>query len=287
MNWILASFLMFLSSALLYTLIRKGQKLQISTAVNSLAMFMIPVPLLFAYAQITHQSLVVTPQQLGLLFFSALAFSWLGNLFSLKSIEVSPNPGYSLIISKSYVVFTSIASVFLFDSKLSVGSLIGIGCIILFSAVIILADKKKEKEVHSLRWFWLALGSFFCFGGLALMSKYLLNQGVSVSARLFYVFLFVSFILLAEMKMRKEKIGFVFQNLPILFGIGVSGMLFNIFMQLGFQTAPNPGFVNAVNASSIVLVTLLSAYLFGDELNGKKLIGVIGVTVGLLLLFIT
>lgn len=287
MNWILASLLMFISSALLYVSIRKGQKMQISTAIYSAAMFIIPLPLFLLYGLITRQSMMVTPTQMGLLFLTALAFSWLGNLFSLKSIESSPNPGYSLIISKSYVVFTSFASVFLFGSKLTLGSLIGIGCIIAFSALIILADKKKEKEVHTFRWFWLALGAFFCWGGLALMSKYLLNQGVSVAARLFYAFFFVSLILLAEIKIRKEEIGSVRQHLPLLLTMGFFGTLFNLFMQIAFQTAPNPGFVNAVNASSIVLVTLLSAFIFGDELNGKKLLGVMGVTAGLLFLFIT
>lgn len=286
MNWILASILMFVSSAVMYTLIRKGQKLGISTTVNSLALFVIPVPMFWLYAEVTHSSLEVTPTQLLILFLTALFFSWLGNLFSLKSIEQAPNPGYSLIISKSYVVFTVLASIFLFNSELSWKSAGAIALIVIFSAVIILADKRKTQLVRSYHWLWLAFGAFFCWGGLALVSKYLLNQGVTVAARLFYAFLFVSLILIVEFKVRKEKITFQRSNLWLLLAIGTLGMLFNLFMQLGFQYGPNPGYINAVNAASIMPVALLSAYFFQDELNKKKLLGIIGATIGLILLFL-
>jgi uncharacterized membrane protein len=68
--------------------------------------------------------------------------------------------------------------------------------------------------------------------------------------------------------------------------IGVFGASFNYFMQVGFNLAPNVGFVNAANAASISLLTLMSAIIFKDELTLRKLVGVVGVTVGLLILFL-
>ncbi|OGM20950.1 hypothetical protein A2771_04335 [Candidatus Woesebacteria bacterium RIFCSPHIGHO2_01_FULL_38_26b] len=68
--------------------------------------------------------------------------------------------------------------------------------------------------------------------------------------------------------------------------IGVFASSFNYFMQVGFNLAPNVGYVNAANASSISLLTLLSAYFFKDDLNKRKLIGIFGVTAGLMLLFL-
>lgn len=67
--------------------------------------------------------------------------------------------------------------------------------------------------------------------------------------------------------------------------IGIFGSSFNYFMQVGFNLAPNVGFVNAANAASISLLTLMSAVFFKDELSVKKMIGIVGVTAGLLLLF--
>ncbi|MCA9369421.1 hypothetical protein KC721_03915, partial [Candidatus Woesebacteria bacterium] len=75
-------------------------------------------------------------------------------------------------------------------------------------------------------------------------------------------------------------------QLSTLLWIGVFGASFNYFMQVGFDLAPNVGFVNAANAASISLLTLLSAVLFKDELTLKKMVGIIGVTVGLVILFL-
>jgi uncharacterized membrane protein len=57
-------------------------------------------------------------------------------------------------------------------------------------------------------------------------------------------------------------------------------------MQVGFNLAPNVGYVNATNAASISLLTLMSSIFFKDELTLKKMIGIVGVTAGLLLLFL-
>ena len=68
--------------------------------------------------------------------------------------------------------------------------------------------------------------------------------------------------------------------------MGIFGASFNYFMQVAFNLAPNVGYVNATNAASISLLTLMSALIFKDELTPKKMIGIFGVTAGLLLLLI-
>lgn len=286
MNWILSSLLMFTSSAFLYTYIRHVQKKGLTTIQTSIGMFFIPMLLYIAYAGITKASLLVSPSQFVILALSSFFLSWLGNWFSLRSIESSPNPGYSLIISKSYVVFTSIASIFLFSSPLTHQQAIGITLIVIFSAVIILSEKRKEHETHSLNWVWLSFGAFFCWGGLALVSKYLLNSGMNIVARLLYMHVFVVMILFLETRWRKESIRLSKLQIKDILPIGIFGFSFNLFMQMGFQSAPNPGFVNAMNAASISLVAILAAFLFNDDLSRKKMVGIAGVTVGMLFLFL-
>jgi uncharacterized membrane protein len=70
----------------------------------------------------------------------------------------------------------------------------------------------------------------------------------------------------------------------ILLGIGLSQVGFNLFMQYAYKAAPNIGYVVAFNTSSIMSVTLLSAIFFKDKLTRNKLLGVVGVLVGLLIL---
>lgn len=114
MNWIVSSLLMFVSSVFLYLLVRKSSLLRIQSAINNLAMFFVPVVVYAVMLVSEQQRIILTGQQFILLVLAALVLSYLGNVFSLKSIEYAPNPGYSLVISKSYVVLTTVLAVVFF-----------------------------------------------------------------------------------------------------------------------------------------------------------------------------
>ncbi len=286
MNWIIASLLMFLGSVALYLGVRKSNQLQTPQQLNNLAMFLIPVIVYLALTIKTPTNFSLTPLQYFLIIIQGVFFSYLGNSFSLKGIAFAPNPGYSLIISKSYVVFTSVASIFLFSAPLTMQSVVAIGLIIAFSALITI-DKAKHQTTSNTLWLPYTMGAFFCWGFLALSSKYLLNVGVPILSRLILSMMVTTVLIFGEVVYKKVN----WKNLSkdqliTLVFIGVFGAGFNYFMQVGFNLAPNVGFVNAANAASISLLTLMSAYFFKDELTVKKMIGVVGVTAGLLVLFL-
>lgn len=287
MSWIVSSMLMFFFSVALYLSVRKSTLLKTPTIFNNLAMFALPVLFYLAITFFTTTSLVVTPYQFTILVLVAVFCSYLGNLFSLKSIEYAPNPGYSLILSKSYVVFTTIASVFLFNQSLTLKSIIAITIIIGFSALIMI--NKYHADRHHIRssWLPLAIGSFFCWGILALASKYLLLIGVHILPRLLYIMTIVSFIILMEMKRKKVDWNQLSKNqIIILLSIGLFSAMFNYYLQEGINTAPNVGYIGAINASSIAALSFFSALIFKDELTKRKIVGIVGVTAGLILLVI-
>jgi len=286
MNWIIASLLMFLSSVALYLLVRKSNSLKTPQQLNNLAMFLIPVLVYITLTFKTPTSYILKPFEYLLILIQGIFFSYLGNKFSLKGIQTSPNPGYSLIISKSYVVFTAIASIFLFSATLTIKSVIAIILIVLFSALITI-DKDKNKTASDKLWLPYTMGAFFCWGFLALSSKYLLNVGVPILTRLILSMIVVTILILAETIYKKVEWKKVSKDqLLTLLLIGLFGASFNYFMQVAFNMAPNVGYVNATNAASISLLTLMSSFIFKDELTIKKMIGIFGVTAGLLLLFL-
>jgi len=286
MNWIVASLLMFFSSVALYLCVRKSNALKIPQQLINLAMFLIPVLVYLTLTLRTPTSFVLKPFEYLLILVQAIFFSYLGNVFSLKGIEYAPNPGFSLIISKSYIVFTAIVSVFLFNAPLTIQSVIAIIMIVLFSAVITV-DKDKSRAISNKLWFPYTIGAFFCWGFLALSSKYLLNMGVPILTRLILQMLVVTVLIFGEIIFKKVNILQIDkpQVLTLLL-MGIFGSSYAYFMQVGFNLAPNVGYVNATNAASISLLTLASSLIFKDELTIKKMIGVFGVTAGLLLLFL-
>ncbi len=285
MNWVTASLLMFISSVALYLFVRKASLLKISTQYNNFAMFFIPLMLFVIMAFVTHQNFLISPLFLLLIALVGILFSYLGNVFSLMSIEEAPNPGYSLVISKSYVVFTSVIAVIFFQAQLTLQKIIAILLIVGFSSLIMLSQKAVRKTT-STKWVLLAFGSFFCWGLLSLSSKYFFNQGVGVYVFLTYMYIVVNVCIVLEMIKKRVSFGGMQKNLGILFLIGIFSTGFNLFQFLAISTAPNVGYVNAINASSISAVTVFAILLFKDEFSKRKLLGVIGVTLGLLLLLL-
>lgn len=286
MTWIIASLLMFFSSVALYLSVRRSNELQTPQQLNNLAMFLIPVLVYLFLTARTPTNFMLAPWQYLLILIQSIFLSYLGNVFSLKGIELAPNPGYSLIIAKSYVVFTAVASIFIFSAPLTMRSATAILLIIFFGALITIEKNKSKITVNKL-WLPYSMGAFFCLGLLALSTKYLLNVGVPILTRLILSMSIVAVLIFGETIYKKIAWKKLSKNqLVTLFLIGIFAASFNYFMQVGFDLAPNVGFVNAANAASISLLTLLSAAFFKDELSAKKLIGILGVTAGLLLLFL-
>lgn len=154
MSWILSSLIMFFSSVILYLCVRKSSLQKNPSQYNNLAMFLIPL-LVFAFVgTVTHQNYLISIEQLLIIIAASVLFSYLGNGFSLVSIEYAPNPGYSLVISKSYVVFTSLVAVLLFNAELTLKNLLAIILIVAFSVLIMLSQKSIKKLSNKL---WLPL----------------------------------------------------------------------------------------------------------------------------------
>jgi uncharacterized membrane protein len=72
----------------------------------------------------------------------------------------------------------------------------------------------------------------------------------------------------------------------LLLGTGIFSTLFNLGQFEAIKLAPNVGYVNAINAASISMVTVFAVILFKDELTLRKAVGVLGVTTGLILLLV-
>jgi drug/metabolite transporter (DMT)-like permease len=290
MNWIVVGLLMIASSVVLYLMLRKCSLAGIPNSLQNLAQFFIPFLIFMFMSYLDRTSLSVNLFQLLILAASAILFSYIGNRLLLSAISRAPNPGYSLTISKSYAAFTAIASVFLFGSELTVRSVMAIILIMVFATLIITGDRTKaqdERNPADTVWIWYSLGAFFAFGCLALSSKYMLDIGVSVLGRLVYVMAIVTVILFADTwKYRQVIYRRPGRDYLLLICIGIASASFNYFMMLGYDLAPNIGYINAMNASSIALVTLGSVLLYRDELSFRKFTGVVGVIMGLALLVV-
>jgi len=287
MNWILASLLMFVFSVLLYVLIRKASLEKIPNSLINLASFLIPLFLYIPIGLYNKISFIPTIFQFFILLLLGIFCCYLGNIASLLSIKFAPNPGYSLIISKSYVVLTTIVAILFFHSSLSLTATIGIISIILFSILIMTGKNKTIKKSNPL-WLPLSFGAFFAWGILTIGMKFLFTTGVGTIQLLIILAIIVSLIIIIEIVITKAPAFKINRSsLVLLISIGVFSGLFNYFLIVAISKTPNIGYVSAINAASISAVTLCSHIFFRDELTISKIIGIMGVTGGLIVLLIT
>lgn len=286
MTWITASLLMFFSQVIFYLLVRKAQTFDIPTEFINFFSSLVALLVYFLIAFNDKSFFTITSFSLLIIFLLSIFGSYLPNVASINSIKFAPNPGYSLVISKSYVVFTALVAVLFFHSSLTIKSGIAIILIIGFSILVTVGKSKPHKHSNSL-WLPFALVAFFGYGILSLGSKYLLTIGVTVNQRLIFLAIFITIYAFGEITFRKTKIiNISFNKIFILLMIGIFFASANYFNISAIDKAPNIGYVNAINASSVSLITLLSALFYKDDLSIKKFIGVIGVIGGLILLLI-
>lgn len=76
------------------------------------------------------------------------------------------------------------------------------------------------------------------------------------------------------------------KSIGVFIGAGIPASIFNFCLIQGYLVAPNPGYISAVNIASISLLTVLYKVFFKDTLTLKKMLGVIGILIGLIILFV-
>ncbi len=287
MNWIIASLLMLVFSNVYYLILRRAQQKGIPGKLYMVANFSVPPLLYYLLGSSKGLSFVLPLAQLTMVFLISLFLNWFSALVSYYAITKAPNAGYSLIIQKSYAIYTGIAAIFLFGSVLPWQKFAAI-IIVLASTTLVIAGEKVRHKDTGLTWVGLSFVTFFLFGTLRLAGRWMVFQGVPVVVYLFYLHGIVAIISLFDLGIhwQMSRIKMTTERAVLLLGIGISVTLFYYFFQVAEVASPNIGYVNAINTASNALYTILVAWLLGDSLSGKKFLGVLGVTFGIILLLV-
>lgn len=288
MNWVITSLLMFISSIVYYIVLKVALDSKIDNKLYMVANFFLPAILFLMINIITKTPILIPLKYIIILVASAFIFSYIGSKISYTAQDYISNPGYSLVIQKSYAIYTWIASIFLFQGEFSLRKFLAV-IIVIFSAMIVsLSDNKKLKIKNSL-WVVYSIIAFFCFGSSALVNKYIFLSGVvSSTTILFWSLSTVFFISFFDLLAGHKKItsNFNKKNLFILLLIGLTATSFYLFKQISEVSAPNVGYVSAINGSSQAFFTVIIALIFKDRLSWKKFAGVLGITLGILVIIL-
>lgn len=284
MNWIIVALIVFVSSTLLYLTLRKVRPFNLSDEIQNLSFFLLPAVSLFIYNISRHSTFRINLTE-ALSTFLVAVFLWIGNTFLLKSLKTAPNPGYTVLIAKSYLIITTLLSPLLFDSVITFKSVFAIG-LILFFLSLILIEKKKVGPPNRTHWLRYACITFAMWGVQALILISIKNSLLNSSEILMLVSIFYSLIVVGEILIKKVSLAPVIKYWPWIILISIAAMFSNLFVIVGYKLAPNPGFIDSANAASVAAIAILACIFFKDNLSVKKGLGIIGVSIGLILLLV-
>lgn len=283
MHWVIVASIVFFSSTALYLILRKATLLKIPNEIQSLSLFLFSAIGLLLINISRHVSMHISTAQF-LILLAAASVLWLGNTTLLKSMETTPNPGYTVVIAKSYLLITTFFSAIFFGSFLSTQTLIGSGCIVLFLFLILV--EKSHRSSHGTRWLLCALVTFFMWGFEALLIISLKNSPIDAPIILMYISFFYSLMATGEIIVKKTPIQHIKQYVLWIGLISACSLCLNLFQIIGYRIAPNPGFIDASGAASVGAITFCAVFLFHDHLTIRKSIGIVGILFGLALLII-
>jgi len=171
---------------------------------------------------------------------------------------------------------------FLWNEKLSFAALVGIALVI--ASVLLLKDAPHKKGTNSTIGFIIGIVVLLTSGGVMILQKIMgiYYHGQGVNAYNFYSFLSAFMILSAFMRGEKQQ-GDTKKLIWCALGSSVSLCVISIVMTKLASTVPSIIMFPLFNGSGIILVTLLSAWLFKEKLTPKRIIGFVVGLVGLFL----
>ncbi len=133
-------------------------------------------------------------------------------------------------------------------------------------------------------WLLYAVVAMVSFAAMFLVSRRVLDTGVTSQAFTFYIFLLVTLMLFAYVLATKTSLSLTKYAVIFLIAAAVFSAVGNVVFFQAIKLAPNPGYAVAIMSTNALLVTIASIFLFKAQFSVVKVMGIILAVVGVILL---
>jgi uncharacterized membrane protein len=133
-----------------------------------------------------------------------------------------------------------------------------------------------EKKSMKSQWVVYAVSSLIAYGAMWTLIKYVLTKGMTSEGALFYVFLFAATILGGVIYCTSRS-SFSINRVQLFFLIiiAVSSTAGNFLLFKALHLSDNPGYALAIANLNVVVVFIVSLFIFGSHINLTKIAGMI------------
>ena len=284
MSWFFWSLIQIPLTSAAMLIFKKSQLKGLSSELSLLIFFIASVLSIFSWHFFFGIPFMLPPFfETSILLFAGI-FAVSANLSLLTSFQKSTNPGFSLAIFSAKIIFVAIGGFLFFKDPISLTALLGIVLIIM--GIFLMHTKKTEK---SLNWsFWAFLAAIFSalyWMPLKLVDQRIPDLDLTVILTLVIIpqILILSFIVLKRREIVSKANIFV-SLLWILALAGVIGTIDNLVGIHAVLLAPNPGYSLAVTSSYVIVVAIVSKFLFKSSLQPRFAIATAVIIIGVVII---
>jgi len=135
-----------------------------------------------------------------------------------------------------------------------------------------------------MNWFMYGIIAMIAFTVNFLLIKKLSLLGLKSQIILMYVFAISALIVLIYSVMTKDFIGVSKYALLLIILTAVFAVVGNFFLFESIRLSPNPGYSLAVSGVHILLVAIVSIFIFQSDFTLNKITGVILAVIGIILI---
>jgi len=279
MNWFIAALVGLIFISIGWLILKKIQLRGVSHE-DSLSQwfFFVAITLLVWHLLSKTPILLANPLNSALLVLAAM-FAAATNLLVLHSFERSANPGLSLALSSTQMLWLTFASIGFFGSVISLLS--GIGILLVLGGIACMYVRKAKGDF---KWGLLALAAGLMSAAYWVIVKWvqLADPHLIPTTILLYVSVpqIPVFLLVKKCRPRKKKAHFSFAILGMLAVGGIVGALGNVSNIFSVTNAPNPGYALAVGSAGVLVTLFASIPLFKARITWRQLLAAIIIVAG-------
>jgi drug/metabolite transporter (DMT)-like permease len=133
-------------------------------------------------------------------------------------------------------------------------------------------------------WFFLAIMATFLTSILIIGIKYATTKNIDPTFILLICFSISALCALLHIIVNKINMIFNWKTILILIACGIFSYIGNLLLTKSIKIAPNPGYSQAILSTNIIIITILSYFIFKSDFDIKSIVGIIFCVTGIVLL---
>lgn len=135
-------------------------------------------------------------------------------------------------------------------------------------------------------WYTLAIIAAILTSIMVLGIKFAITRGLNPAFILFLSFSMSALMAFLHMNLKKIEAKLDWLSIVIIIGAGVLSYIANLLLTNSIKIAPNPGYSQAILSTNIVIISIVSFFLFNSEFSPKNIIGSLICLLGVVILSI-